>query len=326
MKKSTVAAPVAAAVMRFIGGTYPRRHMEKCEVVVIGAGPAGLATAGALRHHGIGSVVLERDAIGASWRKHYDRLHLHTSRHLSHLPGYRMPRRYGNWVARDDVVEYLEDYVQAHNLDVRTGVEVEGLERDGEDWRVRTSDGDFIAPRVVVATGYNRHQHLPDWPGVATYTGELIHSGNYRNPDPYAGKTVLLVGTGNSGAEICVDLIEGGAKHVQMSVRTPPTVLLRDTNGMPGQALGLVFRHMPVPVMDRMGPTIQKTAVGDLSEHGLPLPPAGAYSKFLRDDVTPILDVGLVPLLKQRKVEVVAAVESFDGADVVLADGSRIQP
>src|SRR3954454_10168735 len=80
----------AAAVMRFIARTYPRRHMEKCEVVVIGAGPAGLATAGALRHYGIGAVVLERDAIGASWRGHYDRLHLHTVRWLSHLPGYRL--------------------------------------------------------------------------------------------------------------------------------------------------------------------------------------------------------------------------------------------
>jgi putative flavoprotein involved in K+ transport len=300
--------------------------MERAEVVVIGAGPAGLATAGALRHYGIGAIVLERDAVGASWRRHYDRLHLHTVRWLSHLPGYKLPRRYGNWVARDDVVEYLEDYVAVHNIDVRTGVEVEALERDGDAWRIRTSAGDFAAPRVVIATGYNKHQHLPDWPGLDTYTGELIHSGDYRNAAAYVGKTVLVVGTGNSGAEICVDLIEGGARHVQLSVRTPPTVLLRDSNGMPGQALGVVFRRMPAPVMDRAWPLIQKTAVGDLSEHGLPLPPPGAYSKFLRDDVTPILDVGLVPLVKAGKVEIVAAVASFDGGDAVLADGSRIQP
>jgi putative flavoprotein involved in K+ transport len=302
--------------------------VERNDVIVIGAGPAGLAAAGALRHYGIGAVVLERsDDVGASWRRHYDRLHLHTVRWLSHLPGYKLPRRYGNWVAREDLVEYLEDYVEAHNLDVRTGVEVERLERDGERWRVHTAGGDgFEADRVIIATGYNKHPFLPDWPGLDTYTGDLIHSAYYKNPEPYAGKTVLVVGTGNSGAEICVDLIEGGAAHVQMAVRTPPTVLLRDSNGMPGQALGLVFRRLPVPVMDRLWPVIQRTAVGDLSKHGLPSPPPGAYSKFMRDDVTPILDVGLVPLLKTGKVEVVAAVDSFDGDDVVLADGRRIQP
>src|SRR3954449_13100485 len=325
MKKSTVAATVAAAVMRLIGGTYPRRHMEKCEVVVIGAGPAGLATAGALRHYGIGAVVLERDDVGASWRRHYDRLHLHTVRWLSHLPGYKMPRRYGNWVARDDVVEYLEDYVQAHNLDVRTGVEVEGLERDGDEWRVRTNEGDFVAPRVVIATGYNRHQHLPDWPGMETYTGDLVHSGNYKNAEPYVGKSVLVVGTGNSGAEIVVDLIEGGAGHVQMSVRRSPTVLLRESNGMPGQVLGVILRPMPEPMMNKLWPVLQKNVVGDLTKYGMPEPAPNAYTRFLREDVTPILDVGLVDVLKQGKVEIVAAVEGFDTDEVLLADGSRVQ-
>jgi putative flavoprotein involved in K+ transport len=300
--------------------------LEKSEVIVIGAGPAGLATAGALRHHGIGAVVLERDAIGASWRRHYDRLHLHTVRWLSHLPGYKLPRRYGNWVARDDVVEYLEDYVEVQNLDVRTGVEVDRLERDGEDWIVRTSDGDFAAPRVVIATGYNRHQHLPDWPGMSSYTGELVHSGTYKNADSYTGKTVLVVGTGNSGAEICVDLVESGAAHVQLAVRTAPVVLRRDTNGMPSQLSGVAIRHLPAPLLDRVLPLMSRAQVGDLSKHGLPKPAPGAYSHFLNEGVTPILDVGLASLLKKGKVEVVAALESFDGDDVVLADGSRIQP
>jgi putative flavoprotein involved in K+ transport len=297
---------------------------------VIGAGPAGLAAAGALRHYGVPSVVLERsEHVGASWRGHYDRLHLHTVRWLSGLPGYRLPRRYGSWVARDDLVEYLEDYVERLNLDVRTGIEVTGLERSNGGWRVLTGDPDLgalDADRVVIATGYNKHPFLPDWPGLNTFEGDLIHSAYYRNPEPYAGKTVLVVGTGNSGAEICVDLVEGGAKHVQLSVRTPPTVLLREANGVPGQALGVFLRHLPISVMDRVWPALQRATVGDLSKHGLPAPPPGAYSKFMRDDVVPILDVGLVELLKRGEVEIVAAVEGFDGKDVRLADGTRIQP
>ena len=301
--------------------------MERCEVLVIGAGPAGLAAAGALRHYGIGATVLERsDAVASSWRGHYDRLHLHTVRWLSHLPGYKLPRSYGNWVAKDDLVQYLERYVEVHNLDVRTGVDVKRLERDGDGWIAHTDAGALWAPRVVVATGYNKHPFLPDWPGLESFTGDLIHSAHYKNPAPYAGKNVLIVGTGNSGAEICVDLIEGGAAHVQLSVRTPPTVLRRDQNGFPSQALGVVMRHVPARVMDRLWPAVQRTAVGDLTKYGFPKSAPGAYSKFLRDDVVPILDVGLVDLVKAGKVEVVAAVERFDGSDVVLADGTRTSP
>lgn len=301
--------------------------MERHDVVVIGAGPAGLAAAGALSHRGVPSVVLERsDHIANSWRNHYDRLHLHTVRWLSHLPGYKLPRRLGNWVAKDDLVEYLERYAEVHNLDVRTGVEVDRVDREGDGWIVRTSEGDFEADRVIVATGYNKHPFLPDWPGMESYTGELMHSAYYKNPEPYRDKDVLVVGTGNSGAEICVDLVEGGARSVRVSVRTPPAVQKRDTFGFPGQAIGVLMRHVPIPVMDRLAPAMQKAAVGDLSEYGLPLPPLGAFSRFVANDVTPILDVGLVPLLKQRKVEVVAAVDGFDGDDVLLADGTRIQP
>jgi putative flavoprotein involved in K+ transport len=103
-------------------------------------------------------------------------------------------------------------------------------------------------------------------------------------------------------------------------------VLLRDSNGMPGQMLGVFFRHLPVAVMDRVWPALQRAVVGDLSTHGLPSPPPGAYAKFMRDDVVPILDVGLVPLLKEGKVEIVGAVGGFDGANVLLAEGKRIRP
>src|SRR6476659_10868483 len=102
-----------------------------------------------LRHAGVETLVVDRaESVAASWRGHYERLHLHTVRWLSHLPGFKIPRDYGKWVSRDDVVRYLEAYVDAHNLDVRTGVEVETMQRDGDGWIVRTADGDeFAAPR-----------------------------------------------------------------------------------------------------------------------------------------------------------------------------------
>src|SRR5947209_3325852 len=139
MSPPRVKLPDACAVALTRPRTIIPARMESHDVVVIGAGPAGLAAAGALRHYGVPSVVLERaDHVGASWRKHYDRLHLHTIRWLSHLPGYKLPRRYGDWVSRDDLVGYLADYVDAHNLDVRTGVEVQRLERSDEGWVLHT--------------------------------------------------------------------------------------------------------------------------------------------------------------------------------------------
>jgi putative flavoprotein involved in K+ transport len=300
---------------------------ERFETVVIGGGPAGLATAAVLKRRGIQATVLERsDDVGASWRKHYDRLHLHTVRWLSNLPGYRFSTTHGRWVSRDGVIAYLERYARHHDLDVRTGVEVRGLERSGDGWTLDTSTGSLHASFVVVATGYNHTPVLPDWPGRDGFAGELIHGQDYRNPDPYRGRDVLVVGSGNTGAEIAVDLVEGGAARVRMAIRTPPHVALREVNGMPGQVTGLLLRHLPLRVGDAIAAGAAKLNVGDLSPYGIDKPPRGLVTRAVKEDVVPILDVGLIDMLKQGRVEVVAAVTGLDGADVLLADGSRIQP
>jgi len=299
--------------------------MERVEAVVIGAGPAGLAAAAMLRKRGVDAIVVERDSIGSSWRRHYERLHLHTVRWLSALPGLPFHRREGKWVSREGVVRYLERYANHHSLDVRTGVEVRGLVRDDGAWTVETSGGPVGAQVVVVATGHNRDPVLPDWPGRETFTGEVVHSQDYRNPEPYAGRSVLVVGTGNSGAEICVDLVEGGAAEVRISVRTPPNILRRDLAGFPTQVTGVLMRRLPTKVVDVLSAGMQRLAVGDLTRYGMPRPTAGLYSRVKRDMV-PILDVGLIGLLKKRKVRVVPAVDGFDGPDVLLAGGERIRP
>jgi putative flavoprotein involved in K+ transport len=306
-------------------GGAPRRR----EAVVIGAGPAGLASAAMLKRAGVDVVVVDKaDAVGASWRRHYDRLHLHTVRWLSHLPGYRFSRRHGRWVPRDGVVRYLEGYVRHHGLEVELGVEVQRLDRvDTGGWRLRVAGGgDIEADHVVVATGYNHTPFLQDWPGRDGFKGELLHASRYRNPEPYRGRDVLVVGSGNTGAEIAIDLVEGGAARVRLAVRTPPNIVLREANGMPGQILGLSMRHVPPPVVDRVIGTIQKVTIPDLTEHGLPRPERGVYTRIVEDDVIPIIDVGLIEMVRAGRVEIVAGLEGFDGASVLLADGSRIEP
>ncbi|WP_405657612.1 flavin-containing monooxygenase [Streptomyces sp. RK9] len=307
----------------------PGRPADDRPVYVIGGGPGGLSVAAALRARGVRAVVLEKsDRVGASWRGHYDRLRLHTTRRLSALPGLAMPRSFGRWVARDNVLRYLEKYAEYHELEVVTGVEVSRLERtaDGAGWLLHATGGrELTGSAVVVATGYNHTPHLPDWPGRTAYTGELLHASDYREPSPYAGKDVLVVGVGNTGAEIAVDLAEGGAARVRLAVRTAPHIVRRSTAGWPAQRSGILCRRLPVPVVDRLGRAIAKVSVPDLSAHGLPRPEAGLYTRA-RQGAIPVQDVGLIDAVRKGRVEPVAAVESFDDDKVVLADGTRVGP
>ncbi|SHL94030.1 flavin-containing monooxygenase [Actinacidiphila paucisporea] len=297
------------------------------DAIVIGAGPGGLATAAALRHHGVRPLVLERaEQLGASWRGHYDRLHLHTTRRLSALPGLRIPRAYGRWVGRDDVVRYLEQYAEHHSLDIATGITVDRVERGDAGWELPANGGRVLrSPVVVVATGHNHTPHIPDWPGRDTFPGELLHAAAYRNAAPYAGRDVLVVGVGNTGAEIAVDLVEGGAGRVRLAVRTPPHIMRRSTAGWPAQASGILVRRLPPRLVDRVAPYIERMSVPDLSAYGLPLPESGLYARVL-DGAIPVQDVGLIDAVRSRRVEPVAAVERFEGAEVHLADGSQIAP
>jgi putative flavoprotein involved in K+ transport len=298
-------------------------------VYVIGGGPGGLAAAYALRAQGIRAVVLEKsDRVGASWRGHYDRLHLHTTRRLSGLPGLTMPRRFGRWVSRDDVVRYLEKYAEVHELEIVTGVEVSRIERsaDGTGWLLHATGGRELTGRaVVVATGTNHTPRIPDWPGRDTYTGELLHAADYRNAEPFAGRDVLVVGVGNTGAEIAVDLVEGGASRVRLAVRTVPHILRRSTAGWAAQYTGILVRRLPVRLVDRLAGPVAKLTMPDLTEQGLPRPDTGLYSR-VKEGSIPVQDVGLIDAVRKGKVEVVATVESLEDGKVVLAGGDRIGP
>lgn len=300
---------------------------------VIGAGPAGLGTAAELTRRHVPTVVLERgDSVGTSWRAGYDRLRLHTTRRLSGLPGMPIPRSAGRWPGRDAVVAYLESYARDRSIDVRTGVTVVAVTPLGEEdrpdrWAVRTDTGDTVrAATVVVATGYNRVPVLPDWPGVTSFPGVLEHAARYRSASPFRGRDVLVVGMGNSGAEIATDLAEGGARHVWIAVRTPPHIVRRATWGIPSQGIGLLVQRLPTPAIDVLAALLRRLSVPDLRSSGLGLPPDGVGERLRRDGSVPLQDVGIVRVIRSGAVEPVAAVTSFDGAVVHLADGRSLRP
>ena len=301
--------------------------MRNGRVIVIGAGPGGLAVAASLQQRGVPCSILERaSSVGAAWQGRYDSLRLHTVRWLSGLPGAPIPRRHGRWVARDDFVAYLDDYAQRSGLHPELGVEVIRIDRDpAGGWWVETTAGRRGADAVVVATGYSRTPYLPAWPGCDSFTGSLIHSAEYRQPSSYAGRSVLVVGAGNSAAEIAVDLLRAGAR-VELSVRTPPNIVKRDTLGVPSQLLGIALRRAPERVMNPLSKMLRRVSVPDLAEHGLPAPAGDGFTQFLRTQTVPILDHGFVRAVQHDLIGVVAAVDGFEGGGVRLADGALLHP
>ena len=140
---------------------------NSCDAIIIGAGPAGLATAAALRARGLNAAILEKsDAVGAVWRRHYDRLHLHTDRARSGLPGLPIPKAYGRYPSRAQVIEYLEAYAAKFALKPVFNAQVRGMRRDGPAWRAEAGENSQTAPIVVVATGLADYPCSPNWPGM----------------------------------------------------------------------------------------------------------------------------------------------------------------
>ena len=290
-------------------------------MIVIGAGAAGLSAAAALTRLGIDVVVLERDPkVGGTWARRYDRLRLHTVRGLSGLPHFPIPPRYPQYLTRDDFVEYLQEYAGRCGARVVFGAHVERIEPppDGREWTVRSSDGvEWRAPVLVVATGQYRDPLIPAWPERARFAGPFTHSAEYANGLPYAGRRVLVVGPGNSGAEIATDLADSGATFVALSVRTPPPIVPRDPFGMPVQRTSLLLSALPPPVSNRFGRLTARVVFGDLTRYGLP---PGRFDPYTTRRV-PLIDVGFVDALKRGRIQIREAVERLSPTGAVFADG-----
>ena len=295
--------------------------------VVIGAGPAGLAAAAMLRSRGRDPLVLERASrAGDSWANRYEMLRLNTTRWWSALPGLRIPRSAGTWVSAADYARYLDQYAVHHRIAIRFGVTVERITQRGAAWSLQTSAGEIVARNVIVATGYDREPFVPAWPGKDEFRGELLHAAKYRNARPYTDRSVLVVGGGNSAADIAVDLARRGASKVWLSVRTPPQIVPRTVGGIPMQTVAVTSRLLPPWVGDGIVRLAQRTVHGDLSSHGLARPATTVSRQFAGAEVVPIIDVDFVRTVKRGAIEVVRAVEAFDGEGVVLADLSRLTP
>ncbi len=295
------------------------------QTLVIGASASGLATAAELRQRGLEFELIEAEpVVAAAWRRHYDRLHLHTPKATSALPGLPMPKSWPRYPSRDQVVSYLESYQQRFSLEPHFGERVQRVERVGDAWETTTDKGVWHSENVVIATGRTRIPVRPTWPGMDEFGGDILHSSEFRNGDAWKGRAVLVVGFGNSACEQALDLLERGAQ-VHLAVRSPVNVVPRDIFGvLPILQVGIAMRHLPPRVADALAAPMIKLTIGDITKAGLQKLPYGPNTQIARDNHVPLLDIGTMEQIKRGNITVHGDIERFTAGGVRFTDGSEL--
>ena len=307
-------------------------RLKDLDAVVVGGGPAGLAVSQQLGARGLSSVVLERgERAGWTWRHLYDSLRLHTGKHLSSLPGMPFPRRTPLFPSRLEFVEYLDSYAARFRLPVHTGVEATGLRQEDGGWLVETSYGEYRAKAVVVATGIASEPKLPEFDGMSSYGGQMSHSSEYRAPDQSPARSILIVGIGNSGAEIASELAEAG-RDVTLSVRSGANIIPRSIVGIPTQYFGWLLSALPSALQRRV--TRELSRLGDLVRPGSARLPRKRAPDSCQD--VPVIGRRILDLIGAGRVKKRPGIaemnthgvrfldgESWTGDAIVLATGYR---
>ena len=289
---------------------------ETLAVVVVGSGPAGLATSQQLRRHRVTHRVLERgDTVGYTWANLYDSLTLHTGKHMSSLPGMPLPRSAPLFVPRREFLDYLRRYAERFDLPVDTGRDVARIARTDGAWTVTTSRGVLAANVVVVATGIVANPKTPRFPGHERFAGRIAHSVAYRRPEQYAARRVLVVGVGNSGAEIASEIARAGGK-VTIAVRSGANVVPLTLAGLPIQYVSYWVRKLPRQVQE--GAVALVRLLTEL-RRGKPVLPRPAHSPL---DAIPVIGFHLVDAIAQGLIDVRVGVAELTGDGARFTDGT----
>lgn len=297
-----------------------------CDTLIIGAGAAGIAVAAGLLATGRNPIVLERGKkAGWSWTHRYDRLHLHTSKGNSNLPDKDFPKSYPKYMSRDQLVDYYDEFVRDREIDIRFDREVSKIEKsDTSAWRVSGDGWSFESGKLVIATGYSHTPFQPELDGLAGFDGEVCHSAAYRNAAAYAGKRVLVIGMGNSGAEIALDLVENGAKPT-LSVRSPVLIIPREIFGISADTIAIKTRRTPPRIADRLNGPVRRMLIGNYENTGLKAPDYGPMTMIREQKRIPVIDVGTLARLRSGEISVKPGVERLEGNFVSFSDGSSAE-
>jgi len=279
-------------------------------VLIIGAGPAGLAVAARLLKAGVEFEIIEKeDVVASKWRDHYDRLHLHTTKGFSYLPFRYFDKELPMFVSKFQYHEYAKTYALKVGVESAFGEYAVSIESMEGAWNVRTNKRQIEARSVVVATGINHDPKYPEW--VAGSKIPVVHAAGYKNPSQFDGKRFLVVGFGNSGAEIALDLAENG-KQVWCSIRSEVNVVPLKILGRSTQATGSMLEKFPFGLGDKIGKAIARLAVGDLSKYGLRSSSLAPAQMLREKGRTPMIDLGTVKMIRKGKIKVIGDISQVD--------------
>lgn len=306
--------------------------------IIVGAGPSGLATAACLKEQGVPFVVLERaDCIASLWQKRtYDRLKLHLPKQFCQLPKMPFPEDFPEYPTKKQFIQYLESYATRFDIKPQFNECVQSARYDETSgfWRVKTvssnsasgvkPDAEYICRWLIVATGENAECVIPDIEGLGDFSGDVVHASEYKSGEKYTGKKVLVVGCGNSGMELSLDLCNHNASP-SMVIRSSVHVLPREVFGKSTFELAvLMMAWLPLWLVDKIMLFLSWLVLGSIEKYGLTRPAMGPLELKNKMGKTPVLDIGALDKIKSGDIKVVPGIKRFCGGQVELVNGEKL--
>ncbi|XP_039120990.1 probable indole-3-pyruvate monooxygenase YUCCA9 [Dioscorea cayenensis subsp. rotundata] len=292
--------------------------------VIVGAGPSGLAVAACLHDKGVPFLILERsNCIASLWQhKTYDRLSLHLPKKFCELPLMPFPLNLPDYPTKNQFVSYLEAY--ANKFDIRPEFQrtvvnteydhglglwrVKAVIREG-NYKEEEEEVEYVCRWLVVATGENAEAVLPEIEGMKDFQGLSMHTSLYKSGEMFRDKKVLVIGCGNSGMEVCLDLCNHNALP-SLVVRDSVHILPREMLGQSTFGLSMwLLRWLPMSIVDCLLLVLSHFIIGDTSVFGIPRPRLGPLELKSQSGKTPVLDIGTLAQIKSGKIKVRKAVK-----------------
>ncbi len=296
---------------------------QQVNTLIIGASISGLASAAALQKQSIEYIIIEKQSqIAAPWHNHYQRLHLHTNKRLSNLPYKKFDNKIPRYASKQEVLNYLEDYKKAFNINPIFNTEAISIYKAGNEWISETNNGSYKSKYIIIATGVYGNPKPFSFKGMERFKGKIMHSRDYKTGKDFKEQKVLVIGFGNSACEIAIDLYEQGAMP-HMSVRSAVNIIPSDLFGIPVLEIILLLNKLPPRLADTLCAPLLKFVFGDITKLGLKKKHYGPYEQIQKDGTIPLIDIGTIKHIKQGHIKVLNEVDYLEEKTVFFKDGRK---